>query len=133
MDIAPNGTVHPFDSIDASTLPGQCPGGVGLTSALVVLGAGWVIVGSLPTSDGTAGACAGNGSIVQGGTVVRLNTVQSPSAMPTVQSMTPIGNGFAERTDPAALVIGPTGVALAADGSLHVADTLNDRTVTFLR
>ena len=40
MDIAPNGTVHPFASIDASTLPGQCPGGVGLTSALVVLKAG---------------------------------------------------------------------------------------------
>ena len=180
VDIAANGTVHPFASIDASTLPGQCPDGVGLTSALVVLRTGWVIVGSLPTTDGTAataqagcllvlnnqgevvetitnilingpwgmtaldhdatvnifvtnvlnGTVAGNGSIVQGGTVVRINTVQSPSAMPTVQSMTPIGNGFAERTDPAALVIGPTGVALAADGSLYVADTLNNRIVS---
>jgi hypothetical protein len=29
-----------------------CPGGVGLTTALVVLRNGWVIVGSLPTTDG---------------------------------------------------------------------------------
>lgn len=31
-----------------------CPGGVGLTTALGVLRSGWVVVGSLPTSDGTA-------------------------------------------------------------------------------
>jgi DNA-binding beta-propeller fold protein YncE len=73
---------------------------------------------------------AANGEIVHGGTVVRINTVQSPTMMPTVQSMTPIGNGFAERTDPAALVIGPTGVALAPDGSLYVADTLDNRIVS---
>jgi len=41
-----------FAEIDASTLPGACPGGVGLTTALVVLRTGWVIVGSLPTTDG---------------------------------------------------------------------------------
>jgi hypothetical protein len=41
-----------FAQIDASTLPGPCPGGVGLTTALVVLRSGWVIVGSLPTADG---------------------------------------------------------------------------------
>src|SRR5271170_5073028 len=44
-----------FAEIDASTLPGACPGGVGLTTALAVLRTGWVIVGSLPTSDGTIG------------------------------------------------------------------------------
>jgi hypothetical protein len=43
-----------FAEIDASKLPGPCPGGVGLTTALVVLRAGWVIVGSLPTADGTS-------------------------------------------------------------------------------
>src|SRR5207245_5056890 len=41
-----------FAQIDASHLPGACPGGVGLTTALVVLQRGWVIVGSLPTTDG---------------------------------------------------------------------------------
>jgi hypothetical protein len=34
------------------TLP-QCPGGVGLTTAMAVLKSGWVIVGSTPSTDGT--------------------------------------------------------------------------------
>jgi len=42
--------------------------------------------------------------------------------------MTVIGSGFSERTDPAALVIGPTGVGLSPDHStLYVADSLNNR------
>jgi hypothetical protein len=45
-------TQSTFAEIDASTLPGACPGGVGLTTALVVLRSGWVIVGSLPSADG---------------------------------------------------------------------------------
>jgi|SRR5580658_1354430 hypothetical protein len=180
MDIAPNGTVNVFASIDASTLPGQCPGGVGLTTALAVLRAGWVIVGSLPTTDGTAataqagcllvlnnqgavvetisdvlingpwdmtvldqdaaanlfvtnvlnGTVAANGGIVQAGTVVRIDLTQSPTVMPAVQSMIVIGSGFAERTDPSALVIGPTGVGLGPDATLYVADTLNNRIVS---
>jgi hypothetical protein len=40
--------------MDPSKLPGPCPGGVGLTTAVAVLRSGWVIVGSLPTSDGTS-------------------------------------------------------------------------------
>ena len=41
--------------------------------------------------------------------------------------MTTIGSGFTERTDPAALVIGPTGVGLNRRGTLYVADTLGNR------
>jgi hypothetical protein len=54
MQISPGGTVSQFAQIDAASLPGTCTGGVGLTTALAVLRAGWVIVGSLPTADGTA-------------------------------------------------------------------------------
>ena len=43
-----------FSHVRASQLPGKCPGGVGLTTALVALRGGWVIVGSLPSTDGTA-------------------------------------------------------------------------------
>jgi hypothetical protein len=32
----------------------RCPGGVGLTTALAVFPSGWVVVGSLPTKDGTS-------------------------------------------------------------------------------
>jgi hypothetical protein len=54
VQISPTGSFSVFSQIDASTLPGPCPGGVGLTTALVVLRSGWVVVGSLPTSDGTS-------------------------------------------------------------------------------
>lgn len=183
MQISPGGTVSQFAQIDASSLPGTCTGGVGLTTALVALRGGWVIVGSLPTSDGTSataqagcllvldslgnvsetiygtlingpwdmavldhstangggtaalfvtnvlnGTLAAGGSVVNQGTVVRVDLTLSKSAPPFVEAMTVIGSGFAERTDPAALVIGPTGVALSKDGfSLYVADSLNNR------
>jgi sugar lactone lactonase YvrE len=176
MDIAANGTANVFAQINASALPGPCPGGVGLTTALVVLRSGWVIVGSLPTMDGTAataqagcllvldsgghvvetitdttingpwdmtaldlgsraslfvtnvlnGTVAAGGSVVNQGTVLRINLDLS-GAMPAVTSITTIGSGFPERTDPAALVIGPTGVGLAENGTLYVADSLTNR------
>jgi hypothetical protein len=53
------GTASLFAQIDPSKLPGPCPGGVGLTTALTVTRSGFVIVGSLPTTDSqldTAGA-----------------------------------------------------------------------------
>jgi len=54
VEISPSGSVTLFAQISPSDLRGPCPGGVGLTTALVVLKRGWVIVGSLPTSDGTS-------------------------------------------------------------------------------
>jgi hypothetical protein len=178
VQIAPDGTNTLFAQIDASSLPGPCPGGVGLTTALAALRTGWVIVGSLPTTDGTSptaqagcllvlddngnvvetfygslingpwdmaaldsgttvnlfvtnvlnGTLAGGGKLVHQGTVVRLTLSVTQTTMPSLQSMTVIGSGFAERTDPAALVIGPTGLGITADSSmLYVADSLNNR------
>jgi hypothetical protein len=192
VDVAPDGSVSLFATVDAGALPGACPGGVGLTTALVVLEQGWVIVGSLPTTDGTSataqagclivldslgtavetfsgslingpwdmtafdgeheaklfvtnvlnGTVAANGELVNKGTVTRLNLKVSTSGMPVLESIAVIASGFPERTDPAALVIGPTGVALrahcASDGDdcgehgedgarLYVADTLGNR------
>ncbi len=187
VQISPSGAVSLFAQIDANNLPGPCPGGIGLTTALVALRAGWVIVGSLPTTDGTAataqagcllvlnssgqavetffgslingpwdmtafdrgnnaslfvtnvlnGTVAGGGSVVNQGTVLRVDLNIPRSGMPSLQQMTVVGSGFAERTDPGALVIGPTGVALSGnDGHdhghnqvLYVADSLNNRIV----
>jgi hypothetical protein len=56
---APNATPQVFAKIDPGHLPGSCPGGVGLTTALSILPGGWVVVGSLPTSDGTTISGAG--------------------------------------------------------------------------
>jgi hypothetical protein len=177
VEIAPDGTSKLFAQIDAAHLPGACPGGVGLTTALVVLHKGWVIVGSLPTTDGTAGTAqagcllvldrngkvvetisgpsingpwdmtarddedsaqiyvanvlngtvAGGGSEVDQGTVVRIDLKVPDKGMPSVRSITTIGSGFPEKTDPAALVIGPTGLALSHNGTLYVADTILNR------
>jgi len=184
VQISPTGEFSVFAQIDASTLPGPCPGGIGLTTALVVLRSGWVIVGSLPTTDGTSataqagcllvldsngnvvetianslingpwdmtvfdrtgnrempsravlfvnnvlnGTVAAGGSIVNQGTTLRIVLAVPPAGMPSVSSMTIIGSGFSERTDPAALVIGPTGLALSKNNKvLYVADSLNNR------
>ena len=187
VQISPSGTVSLFAQINANSLPGPCPGGIGLTTALVALKTGWVVVGSLPTTDGTSataqagcllvldskgnvvetfygslingpwdmtaadrgnkvalfvtnvlnGTLAGGGNVVNQGTVLRLNLTIAKGSMPNLQSMTIVGSGFSERTDPAALVIGPTGVGLGRNDdqadedeggrTLYVADSLNNR------
>jgi hypothetical protein len=177
VQITPSGEVGLFASLGTS-LPGPCPGGVGLTTALAALSSGFVIVGSLPTTDGTAatakagclivlnsngqaietisgtdisgpwdmtaldrgtsallfftnvlnGTVAAQGSVVNHGSVVRLE-LNTAGAMPmeVSNSRTVIASAFGERTDPNALVIGPTGLGLTSSGVLFVADTLNSR------
>ena len=51
---SPRRALTQFAQISAASLPGSCPGGVGLTTALSVLPGGWVVVGSTPSTDGTA-------------------------------------------------------------------------------
>ncbi len=180
VQVSSDGTASLFAQIDPNNLDGQCPGGVGLTTALSVLRRGWVIVGSLPTADGTAATAAAgclivlnssgqvvetlhgkgingpwdmtaqdeddyawlfvtnvlNGDVTQGnphvvnqGTVIRiaLEVPKQGKGIPERESTITIGSGFSETADPAALVIGPTGVGLASDGTLYVADSLNNR------
>jgi hypothetical protein len=55
VEISPSGTQTVFAHIHRSDLPGRCPGGVGLTTALTVLGDGYVVVGSLPVTDAGTG------------------------------------------------------------------------------
>jgi hypothetical protein len=54
VQVSAAGKVSLFAKVDASTLPGPCPGGVGLTTALDILPGGYVVVGSLPTTNGTS-------------------------------------------------------------------------------
>ncbi|HEY5395723.1 MAG TPA: hypothetical protein VIL16_10035 [Trebonia sp.] len=177
VEVAPNHTVRVFAQIDAARLPGACPGGIGLTTALSILGNGWVVVGSLPTvggdpatskagcllvlnSDGRVvetfhghgingpwdmtavsgrgvsalfvtnvlnGTVAGNGKTVHRGTVLRLIVTTPAHGLPRLIAVATIGSGFPEQTNSSALVIGPTGVGLGRNGTLFVADTLNNR------
>jgi NHL repeat len=54
------GTASVFAAINPTAV--NCPGGVGLTTALSILPGGWVIVGSLPTTDGST--ISGSGCLI---------------------------------------------------------------------
>ena len=95
---------------------------VGNNAALFVTN---VLNGTVAADGGDPSAVPGN--VVYGGTVVRLDISVSPFRLPVITSDSVVGDGFAERTDPAALVVGPTGDTLAANGTLYVADTQNNR------
>jgi hypothetical protein len=75
VDVSPGGTLSLFSQIDPSKLPGPCPGGVGLTTALAVLRTGWVIVGSLPTSNGMAATAQPGCLIVLNSSGVPVETI----------------------------------------------------------
>jgi hypothetical protein len=73
------------------------------------------------------GTVAANGAVVHRGTVVRITLRIRPGAVPQVTSNQVIATGFAEHTDPNALIIGPTGVGLGQAGTLYVADSSSNR------
>jgi hypothetical protein len=54
----------------------QCPGGIGLSTAMAMLSSGWVIVGSTPSTDGTT-ATKGPGCLLVFDTNGKLVTVWS--------------------------------------------------------
>ncbi len=65
---------------------------------------------------------------VLNGTVSRIALLSpSPWCPPLKLEDRVIGTGFSHTPDPAALEIGPTGDALGANGTLYVADSVNNR------
>jgi hypothetical protein len=176
VQISPGGQRTVFAHIRKSNLPGPCPGGVGLTTALGILPGGWVVVGSLPTRNGMSatakagcllvinnqgqvaetiaghgingpwdmatvsagslavlfvsnvlnGTVAAGGATVNRGTVERLVLALDGNKPPQLIAHKIIGSGFGQRTDPAALVVGPTGLGLNSQGTLFVADSVGN-------
>jgi hypothetical protein len=76
------------------------------------------------------GTVNAGGSAVSQGTVLRILVALPPGRNPVMLHSTTIGTGFAETLNSSALVLGPTGVALGFNGSLYVADTVNNRIAT---
>ena len=166
----------------------QCPGGVGLGTAMTMLKSGWVIVGSTPSTDGTThtkgdgcllvldangqlvatwtgpnindpwgnmatldkGATAtlfismagfdvpgpevrdpqtGYPRTVNKATVLRIELSIPEGKPPTITSQTVVADGFGQRADKDAFLIGPTGVVLAPDNTLYVSDALANQIV----
>lgn len=141
---------------------------LGLTTALAVLKSGYVLVGNLPTTNGSTLSSTSsllvitpqgkllselkdstlldgpwdmtvaidNGarvtafvSNVLNGTVARIDINIGANGATLLQSSHIIASGYTHRTDPAALVVGPTGLAYdAAHDVLYVAST-NDNAV----
>jgi plastocyanin len=64
---------------------------------------------------------------IKNSTVVRIQLSSGAGQPPKVLSQTVIANKVPWRDDPTALAIGPTGVALGANGTLYLADTLDNR------
>ena len=68
-----------------------------------------------------------NGVPVTGNcTVVRLDLALSPASPPRLTGSTVIGTNFPWRANKAALVLAPTGLALASNGTLYVDDTMTN-------
>jgi hypothetical protein len=84
----------------------------------------WLFVTNVLNGNVTMGAPP-----VKEGTVVRiaLDVPKQGKGVPKMGAATVIGSGFTEMADPNALVIGPTGLGLADDDTLYVADTVNNR------
>jgi predicted lipoprotein with Yx(FWY)xxD motif len=177
VQVSTAGKVSLFATIDPKTLPGPCPGGVGLTTALNVLPGGYVIVGSLPTTNGKSATAkygclivldsegktvetiaskniqgpwdstaksegskttlfvsnALNGGAAKGihtidnSTVLRIELESGEGQTPKVLSETVIADGIPWVNSAEALVLGPTGLALASDGTLYVASTEDNK------
>jgi hypothetical protein len=178
VQISPAGRLTVFATLTANSLHGACPGGVGLTTALGILPGGYVVVGSLPTTNGksatakagclivvnSAGKAVGTiagakidgpwdmttvtqgatstlfvSNALSGGAHAGIHTVDNSTVvrirlraggdMPKVESEQVVASRIPWRDDKAALVIGPTGAALAGNGTLYVADTLDNRII----
>ena len=177
VQVSPAGKVSLFARIDAKALPGPCPGGVGLTTALNILPGGYVVVGSLPTTNGKSATAnygclivldsegkavetiaskniqgpwdstaksegsmtmlfvsnALNGGAAKGihtidnSTVLRIDLESGENQAPKVLSETVIADGIPWVDSEEALVLGPTGLALASDGTLYVASTQDSK------
>ena len=161
MRVTPTGQVSLFFNGNPANKP---PPTLGLTTALGVLKRGFVLVGNVPTADGTVNTFQPasllvldhNGNLiatltnnlldspwdltiqdgfnwarvfvsnVRSGTVTRLDLDVDPGRV-VVKQAVQIASGYGSHMDPAALIVGPTGLAYDAKADvLFVASTADN-------
>ena len=84
-------------------------------------------VSTLFVSNALNGGAAKGVHTIKNSTVLRIRLQNEPGRPPKVLSEQVVASGIPWRDDPEALVIGPTGVALAQNGTLYLADTEGNR------
>jgi hypothetical protein len=79
------------------------------------------------------GSPDGEPEMVQQATVLRLELAIAAGKPPVVTGQTVIGTGFGAQADKDVFLVGPTGLALAADGTLCVSDSTANRVMAIDR
>ncbi len=91
----------------------ECPGGIGLSTAMTMLKSGWVIVGSTPSNDGTTNTKGAGCLIVLDNQGKVASTIVSPNINDPWGNMAVVDNG-----DHATLFVSNAGFGVgAADGT----------------
>ena len=91
----------------------ECPGGVGLSTAMTMLKSGWVIVGSTPSNDGTTNTKGAGCMIVLDNTGKIAKVISSPNINDPWGNMAVVDNG-----DHATLFVSNAGFGVGgADGN----------------
>jgi hypothetical protein len=72
------------------------------------------------------GSADGETPVVDKATVLRIELSIPDGKPPVLKSQTVIASGFGEKADKDVFLIGPTGLALAKDGTLYVSDAVHN-------
>ncbi|SOE92905.1 hypothetical protein SAMN05414139_05666 [Burkholderia sp. D7] len=89
----------------------DCPGGIGLSTAMTMLKSGWVIVGSTPSNDGTTGTKGAGCLIVLDNQGKVASTIASPNINDPWGNMAVVDNG-----DHATLFVSNAGFGVGGAG-----------------
>ncbi|TDV01687.1 hypothetical protein [Paraburkholderia caballeronis] len=94
----------------------ECPGGVGLSTAMVMLKSGWVIVGSTPSNDGTTNTKGAGCLIVLDNQGKIAKTLSSPNINDPWGNMAVVDNGDTATLFVSNAGFGVGGTELGPDG-----------------
>ena len=96
----------------------------GTTASVFVSMAGFGISGPQPRDPKT-----GYPVVVPQATILRIDLSIPEGKPPVITGQTVVADGFGERADKDAFLVGPTGLAIAPDGTLYASDAIGNQIV----